>query len=85
MDRIENVDDIKENPLLIAEIRKDFERLAKEANFNSLEKVVYFILSNEEFTIENECMTPTLKLVRKKIELKFKDEIEKCYKSIVPK
>ena len=85
MDRIENVDDIKENPLLIAEIRKDFERLAQEANFNSLEKVVYFILSNEEFTIENECMTPTLKMVRKKIELKFKDEIEKCYKSIVPK
>ena len=75
-ERIEDINSVKSNQVLIDEMKADFDRLAKEANFNSLEKVQYFILSNEEFTIENECMTPTMKMVRKKIEKKFKREID---------
>ena len=77
-----DIDKIKKDERIINEIRKDFERLAKEANFNSLEKVVYFIISNEDFTVENECMTPTMKMVRNKIEKKFKKEINDLYNSI---
>ena len=84
-ERIEDINSVKNNQALINEMRADFDRLAKEANFNSLEKVQYFILSNEEFTIENECMTPTMKMVRKKIEKKFKQEIDDLYKTIVVK
>lgn len=63
-------------------ISKDLLKLANEANFNGLEKVKYFIIDFEGFTIENGCMTPTMKIVRKKVELKFKNRIDKIYGSI---
>ena len=75
---------VKSEPLK-EEIRKDLERLAGEAQFNSLEKVRYFILSPEEFTIENQMMTPNLKMVRKKIEEHFKKEINELYEAISQK
>ena len=75
---------VKSEPLK-EEIRKDLERLAGEAQFNSLEKVRYFILSPEEFTIENQMMTPNLKMVRKKIEEHFKSEINQLYETIPQK
>ena len=36
-------------------------------------------LINEEFTIENGMLTPTLKLKRKKILIKYKNDLEKLY------
>lgn len=77
-----NVSEMIKSELLRTEIEKDLERLATEAQFNSLEKVKYFILSPEDFTIENEMMTPNLKMVRKQIEKHFKKEIDELYESI---
>ena len=72
----------EENPKLKEIIRKDLERYALEAKFNGLEKVKYMILTFEGFTVNNGCMTPTMKIVRKKIELRFKERINKIYKEI---
>ena len=72
----------EENPQLIKLIVEDFQRLAKEANFNSLEKMNYIILNYEGFTIENNCLTPTMKIIRKKVEIKFKERIDKLYEFI---
>ena len=77
-----NVSEMIKSELLRTEIEKDLERLATEAQFNSLEKVKYSILSPEDFTIENEMMTPNLKMVRKQIEKHFKKEIDELYESI---
>ncbi|MDC1154831.1 AMP-dependent synthetase/ligase [Candidatus Pelagibacter sp.] len=44
-----------------------------------VEKVKKFKLINEEFTIENRMLTPTLKLKRKKILEKYKADLEKLY------
>ena len=44
-----------------------------------VEKIKKFILINEEFTIENGMLTPTLKLKRKKILEKYKKDLEKLY------
>ena len=62
----------EENPKLIELIRKDLEKYAKEAQFNGLEKVKYMVITFEGFTVNNGCMTPTMKFVRKKIELNKK-------------
>ncbi|RPG58607.1 MAG: long-chain fatty acid--CoA ligase [Flavobacteriales bacterium TMED235] len=43
------------------------------------EKVKKFQLIKEEFTIENGMLTPTLKLKRKQILLKYKNDLEKLY------
>ncbi|MCQ2820884.1 MAG: AMP-binding protein, partial [archaeon] len=63
-----DVSEMKKNKELMEEIKKDLLNLANEAKFNSLEKVNYFIFSDKDFTIENGCLNPSMKMVRKKIE-----------------
>ena len=75
----------EENEHLIDLIVKDFEKLAAEASFNGLEKVRYILLNYEGFSIENNCLTPTMKIVRKKVEIKFKERIDKLYDKISQK
>lgn len=57
----------------------DLEEIAKENNFNSFEKPRKLILSHSEFTILNELITPTMKLIRKNFESFFKLEIANAY------
>lgn len=66
---------------LHSKFKKDFDEIAKINNFNTLEKPRKFILTLEEFSPSNDLMTPTMKLVRKKIQEKFKDEIDEAYKN----
>lgn len=64
---------------LHAEIKKEFDELAKANKLNSLEKPQKFIITQTDFTIDNELLTPTMKLVRKKIEKFFEKEIDSIY------
>ncbi len=58
-------------------IRSIIENLNK--NFSLIEKIKKFKLIDEEFTIDNGLMTPTLKLKRKKIIEKYKQDLENLY------
>ena len=60
-----------------SEINLYIENLNK--NLQTIEKVKKIKLINEEFTIENGMLTPTLKLKRKKILEKYKEDLEKLY------
>ena len=78
-------------PYLIALIilSKDNKTLGKDKIFNEIEKInerltkiekiKKFFVINEQFTIENGLMTPTLKLKRYKIIQKYKNQFEKLY------
>jgi len=61
--------------------KKEIELYIENLNksLSSVEKVKKFKLINKEFTIENGMLTPTLKLKRKKILEKFKEDLEKLY------
>jgi len=48
-------------------------------NLTIIEKIKKFILINEEFTIENGMLTPTLKLKRKEIIKNYKQQLENLY------
>ena len=48
-------------------------------NLTLIEKIKKFILINEEFTIENRMLTPTLKLKRKEIIKNYKQQLENLY------
>jgi len=48
-------------------------------NLSLVEKVKKFKVIKDEFTIENGMLTPTLKLKRKKILEKYKEDLEKLY------
>ena len=63
------------------ENKKEIEIYLENLNksLSSVEKVKKFKLIKDEFTIENGMLTPTLKLKRKKILEKYKNELEKLY------
>ncbi len=63
-----------------SEIKRDLDILANLNSFNSLEKIPQFTILTREFTIDNGCLTPTLKLVRRKVAEEFKNEIDALYK-----
>ena len=63
---------VKEN-----EIKLIIENINK--NLNLIEKIKKFILINQEFTVENGMLTPTLKLKRKEIIKNYKQDLENLY------
>ena len=74
-----------ENEKLKELIVKDFEKLANEAEFNGLEKAKYILIDFEEFTNNNNCLTPTMKIIRKNVENKYKERIDDLYDKIMKK
>ena len=68
---------VSENEENKKEIEFYLENLNK--NLSLVEKVKKFKLIKEEFTIDNGMLTPTLKLKRKKILEKYKEDLEKLY------
>ena len=72
--------------LIVTEIdenKKEIEIYIENLNKNLslVEKVKKFKVIKDEFTIENGMLTPTLKLKRKKILEKYKEDLEKLYYS----
>ena len=67
----------EEKNLTKEKIQEDIESINKK--LSKIEKIKKFIIINEQFTIENGMMTPTLKLKRYKIIKKYKIELEKLY------
>jgi len=82
---IEDLVKDNKNKDLINLIVKDFENLAKEAEFNGLERLKYIIIDFEEFTNSNNCLTPTMKIIRKNVEKKYKERIDNLYDLIEKK
>ena len=66
----DNLENEKEIQLYIEKLNKDL---------SIVEKIKKFKLIDEEFTIENGMLTPTLKLKRKKILEKYKEDLENLY------
>ena len=59
------------------EIQKEIEKINK--NLSKIEKIKKFFLIKDQFTIENNMMTPTLKLKRYKIIKTYQNELEKLF------
>ena len=49
-------------------------------NLTLVEKIKRFSLLNENFSIENGLLTPTMKVKRNKVTAKYKNILEKFYK-----
>jgi long-chain acyl-CoA synthetase len=59
-------------------IQEEIEKINKE--LTKIEKIKKFLIINNQFSIENGFMTPTLKLKRFKIIQEYKKELENLYK-----
>ena len=69
------------NVLASPEVREEFERRLAEKNKHlaKYETIKKFELLPEEFTVENDLFTPTMKVKRKNVMKVFADEIESMY------
>ena len=70
--------------LLVTEKSTNKEKITKilekiNKNLTLIEKIKKFVLINEEFTINNGMLTPTLKLKRKEINKNYKHQLENLY------
>jgi len=61
---------VLKNEKVCKEILDDIRQKLKESTLNTFEKPQRILLSSKEMTIENECLTPTLK-VRRNFANKF--------------
>ena len=59
----------------------DLDRIAKESKFSGLEKVKKVFLSDTAFTIENDLLTPSMKLKRNIAKNFFQEQLDKLYAS----
>ncbi len=68
---------VTEKEINIEKIKLIIENINKSLTL--IEKIKKFVLINEEFTIENGMLTPTLKLKRKEIIKNYKQQLENLY------
>ena len=72
--------DLIKNKKILEIIRKDIDRL--QSDLAPYEKIRKFTLLEIHFTIEGGELTPTMKVKRKFVEERFRDEIEEMYPKI---
>jgi long-chain acyl-CoA synthetase len=70
-------EELLENERVRKKIEEELTRLGAE--FRAFDKVKKFALVNEDFTVENEMLTPSLKLKRRNVLQKWGEKIEKLY------
>lgn len=68
-----------QNKELHASIKEDFDLIAKQNYLNAFERPLKFILSKNEFTVQNDLITPTMKLMRRKIQKFYAEDIQIAY------
>ena len=68
---------VTEKEINYEKIKEILENINK--NLTLVEKIKKFVLINEEFTINNGMLTPTLKLKRKEIIKNYKHQLENLY------
>ena len=65
------------NDISVEEVQIELEKI--NINLSRIEKIKKFLIIKKQFTIENNMMTPTLKLKRYKILETYKNEIDKLF------
>ena len=76
----ENIHQQFENPELKKEIMRDLEKMGRDAEFKGFEIIKKVYLTNELFTIDNDLLTPTMKLKRHETKKRYITEIQNLYK-----
>ena len=73
------IDDLCENKNIQDEILRDCDELGRKNDLKGFELPKKIKLIKEPFSLENNLLTPTLKLKGKKIKMKYSEEIKNMY------
>ena len=75
-----NIENYFKDSNLIKEIISDMDKFGRKNGLKGFEVVKKIILFKEGFTIENDLITPTLKLKRHNLKMRFNNDILELYK-----
>lgn len=78
-DDLKAIEVVAKDPRVLKAVIAELDAIAKRSKFNSYEKVKGVYLALEPFSIENELLTPTLKLKRPQTAKKFRAELDRLY------
>lgn len=73
---------LSSSPELHKAIQAEVQRLSKLNSFNSFEIPKEIHISDQAFTVENDCLTPTFKMKRNGIQAFFQPQIDEMYVKI---
>ena len=72
--------EICDMPELKQAIQADFNAIQKKNKLRGIEKIRDLIIDSEQWTVENDLLTPTFKLKRKAVQNKYSALIDSTYK-----
>ena len=76
------IESVYNDPAIIKQLMKDLDHMAERKKLQGFEKIKGIILGTEPFTVENDLLTPTLKLKRAEAAKVFRKEIDELYKEV---
>ncbi|KAF2024577.1 acetyl-CoA synthetase-like protein [Setomelanomma holmii] len=76
---VEKLQEVCKNKKIEKAVLKELDRVGRKNKFNSYEKVKAVRLFLDPFTIENQLLTPTLKLKRPQTAKVFRSHLDECY------
>jgi long-chain acyl-CoA synthetase len=71
-------EELLKNEKVRAKVAEEIEK--RSASFRQFDKVKKFVIIGEDFTTQNDMLTPSLKLKRRNVLKKWEPELEKLYK-----
>jgi len=78
----ENLAALAKDPDMKKAIQAEIQKFSKENGFNSVETPRDVFVSDQQFSVENDCMTPTFKMKRAGIQAFFQADIDVMYEKI---
>lgn len=79
---ISEIQSVYQDPAIIKQLMKDLDRIAEQKKLHGFEKIKAIYLAMEPFTVENDLLTPTLKLKRADATRAFRRDIDELYKRL---
>ncbi|PSN68508.1 long-chain-fatty-acid-CoA ligase 1 [Corynespora cassiicola Philippines] len=79
----EKLKSVLQNKKLEKAVLKELDRVGKKSKFNTYEKVKAVRLFLDPFTVDNQLLTPTLKLKRPQAAKAFREHIDACYEEVL--
>jgi long-chain acyl-CoA synthetase len=79
---VSEIASVYKDPTVLKHLMKDLDRIAEQKKLQGFEKIKGIYLATEPFTVENDLLTPTLKLKRTEASKVFRKEIVELYKRV---
>jgi long-chain acyl-CoA synthetase len=79
------IESVYKDPQILKTLMKELDHIAERKKLHGFEKIKGIVLATEPFTVENDLLTPTLKLKRSEAVKAFRREIDILYQGVQAK